>query len=411
MTVRGFKIVGFAALAAFAATLDAQESRVFEGAPAASWIAPDGVQGDSFTVFHARRTFDLAAIPARFLVHVSADNRYRLYVNGTEVSSGPQRSDVTHWRYETIDLAPHLRAGRNVIAALVWNWGTARPVAQHSYRTGFLLQGNTPAEAALVNTGSGWKLLRDLAYAPIIITSAAVGGYYAAAPGDSIDASRYPWGWERPDYVDDEWGDGSIVGHTKRRAMAPGDYGEVSGWQLEARSIPPVEEKEQRLARVRRATGVTTDGAFLRASGDLVIPARTTAVLLLDQLHTTNAYPVLETSGGAGSVVRLTYAEALIDSAGKKGNRDAIEGRTVRGVHDVFLPDGGARRQFRTLYWRSFRYIEMKITTADAPLSVHDLHGIFTAYPFVEHARFVSDLPWLADVWRMDWNEIGRAHV
>src|SRR4029079_18814667 len=222
---------------------------------------------------------------------------------------------------------------------LVWNWGAARPVAQFSHRTGFLLQGDSPVEAELGNTGTGWKLLRDLAYAPIIITTATMGNYYAAPPGDSIDGSRYPWGWERPDYVDGAWSGGAIVGRVKRRAMAPGDYGEVSGWQLEARSIPPMEEKEQRLARVRRATGVTTDGAFLRGSGDLVIPARTTAVLLLDQLHTTNAYPVLETSGVAVSARRLTYAEALIDSAGKKGNRDAIDGRTLRGVHDVFLPD------------------------------------------------------------------------
>ena len=395
----------------FSASLDAQEPRVFENAPAASWIAPPGVPGDSFTVFHARRSFDLATLPPRFVIHVSADNRYRFYVNGVQVSSGPQRSDVTHWRYETVNIAPHLRAGRNVIAALVWNWGAARPVAQHSHRTGFLLQGNSPIEAALVNTGVGWKLLRDLAYSPILITSASMGNYYAAAPGDSIDGSRYPWGWDRPEYVDDAWplvspavrrsdaaplaafdgaGGEALVGRVKRRAIPPGEYGEMSGWQLEPRSIPPMEEKEQRLARVRRASGVQTDGAFLRGSGDLVIPARTKAVLLLDQSHTTNAYPVLETSGGARSIVRLTYAEALVDSAGHKGNRNEIERRAVRGTHDVFLPDGGARRRFQTLYWRSFRYIQMDITTADEPLRVHDLHGIFTAYPFAERGRFLA---------------------
>jgi hypothetical protein len=338
------------------------------------------------------------------VVHVSADNRYRLFVNGVQVSSGPERSDVTHWRYETLDLAPHLRAGRNVIAALVWNWGTARPVAQHSHRTGFLLQGNGPAEAALVNTGTGWKLLRDSAYAPIIITTATMGNYYAAAPGDSIDGSRYPWGWERADYVDNAWSEAAVVGRLELRAIAPGGYGEVSGWQLEPRSIPPMEEKEQRLARVRRATGVETDGTFLRGGGDLVIPQRTTAALLLDQSHTTNAYPLLETSGGAGSTVRLTYAEALVDAKGQKGNRDEIDGRTVHGVRDVFLPDGGSRRRFTTLYWRSFRYIQMDVTTANQPLRVHDLHGVFTAYPFQERGSFTSDLPWLADMWRMNWN-------
>ena len=393
-----------AALSVFAALLDAQEMRVFENAPPASWIAPAGVPGDSFTVFHARRSFDLATVPKRFVVHVSADNRYRLYVNGVQVSSGPQRSDVAHWRYETVDLALQLHAGRNVIAALVWNWGAARPVAQHSYRTGFLIQGNSPVEAGLVNTGTSWRVLRDSAYAPIVITTAFLGNYYAAAPGDSIDGSRYPWGWESADYADNSWSAAAIVGGMLRRAMAPGGYGEVSGWQLEARSIPPMEEKEERIGTVRRNTGLEADNAFLRGSGDLVIPARTKAVILIDRWRTGNAYPVLVTSGGAGSMVRLTYAEALIDSAGKKGNRNDIDGRTVRGVRDVFLPDGGARRRFTTLYWRSFRYIQMDITTANEPLRVHDLHEIFTAYPFAERGRFASDLPWLSDMWSMNWN-------
>jgi hypothetical protein len=348
-----------------------QPTPIFDGAPPASWIAPPGVPGDSFTVFHARKTFELRTVPARFVVHVSADNRYRLFVNGTQVSSGPQRSDVTHWRYETVDLAPHLHAGRNVIAALVWNWGAARPVAQHSHRTGFLPQGNSSAEAELVSSGYGWRLLVDSAYASIVLTSAVMGNYYAAVPGDSIDGARYPWGWEHPDYDDSAWrvvapstqasaaaplaafdnaAGGGIVGLAKRRAMQPGEYGEVTGWQLEPRSIPAMEETLQRFARVRRATGVTTDGAFLHAAGDLVIPPNTTATLLLDQSHTTNAYPVLETSGGARSVVRLTYAEALVDSAGRKAHRDSIDGRSVRGVRDVFRPDGGSHRRFQTLY-------------------------------------------------------------
>ena len=400
-----------AAIAMASVSLGAQEARVFDGATPANWIAPPGVPGDSFTVFHARRTFELKAVPARFVAHVSADNRYRLYVNGDEVpylydrvSSGPQRSDVTHWRYETVDLAPRLRRGRNVIAALVWNWGAARPVAQFSHRTGFLLQGDSQVEAALVNTGTEWKVLRDQAYAPIVITTATMGNYYAAAPGDSIDGSRYPWGWDRADYVDEAWSDAAVVGRVQLRAMRPGGYGEISGWQLEPRSIPPMEERPQFLARVRRATGIKIDDEQNLLRGEYQwIPARTTATILYDQSVTTNAYPVLMTHGGAGSTVRLTYAEALVDAKGQKGNRNDIEGRTVHGVRDVFLPDGGEHRDFQTLYWRSFRYIQMDVTTGDNPLGV-SLYGIFTAYPFAERGRFTSDLPWLAEMWRMNWN-------
>ena len=40
-------------------------------------------------VLHFRKSFSLAAIPAKFPVHVSADNRFVLYVNGERVGDGP----------------------------------------------------------------------------------------------------------------------------------------------------------------------------------------------------------------------------------------------------------------------------------------------------------------------------------
>ena len=387
------------------------QATVFAGAPPASWIAPPGIPGDSAIVFHARRTFDLAAKPDHFVVHVSADNRYRLYVNGSEVAAGPQRSDVTHWRYETTDIAPVLHAGRNVVAALVWNWGATHPLAQHSHRTGFLVQGND-AQAATINTGAGWKLHVDSAYHFVPVTSSDVRGYYAAAPGESVDATRYPWGWEQAGFNDSTWvkvttpvpgdrGRGAIVGRLALRD-APG-VGE-GAWLLVPRDIPPMEERPQQFASVRRITGVAAADGILHGDGDVVIPPRSKASILLDQSRTTNAYPVLETSGGAGGTITLTYAEALVDSNGKKGNRNDIAGRTIRGVHDTFRLDGGEHRKFQTLFWRSWRYVQVDIESGDEPLRLHHVHGVFTAYPFTERGRFSSDLPWLHDVWAMDWN-------
>lgn len=389
------------------------QGHIFAGARAASWIAPPGIAPDSSIVFHARRTFDLAIKPERFVVHVSADNRYRLYVNGELISSGPQRSDVMHWRYETVDLAPRLRAGRNVLAALVWNWGAARPVAQHSHRTGFLLQGDSEREAALVNSGLGWRLRVDSAYRFIPPAANEIRGYYAATPGEAVDAALYPWGWERSDYDDASWfsvsstapsRSGVVVGRVLLHEAEAPPGGEVSGWLLVARDIPAMEETPQRFARVRRATGTDTSSEFLRATGDLVIPAHTTASVLLDQSRTTNAYPVLEASGGNGATITLTYAEALFDAKGQKGNRNDIEGRTIHGLRDVFHLDGGAHRRFQSLYWRSFRYVQMDVDAGNDPVIVHDLQSIFTAYPFQARGRFSSDAPWIDSVWAMDWN-------
>src|SRR6185295_17723227 len=198
--------IGLGILALLGGRTEAQfePPRVFGGAVAASWIAPPDTPGDAYGVFHFRRTLDLPTRPEHFTVHVSADNRYRLFVNGEQVSSGPQRSDLMHWRYETVDLGPHLRAGKNVLAALVWNWGKERPAAQFSRHSAFLVQGDTEREA-IANTGPGWKVLRNTGYEPLPVRGPAAGGYYAAPPGESVDGSRYPWGWEQPGFADEAW--------------------------------------------------------------------------------------------------------------------------------------------------------------------------------------------------------------
>ena len=80
----------------------------------ALWISSPGASPYDFGVYHFRRTFDLPQKPARFVVHVSADNRYQLFVNGTRVSWGPARGDLSAWPYETLDIAPWLQPGKNV---------------------------------------------------------------------------------------------------------------------------------------------------------------------------------------------------------------------------------------------------------------------------------------------------------
>lgn len=397
-------VLGLLGLSFEARPTEAQrpEPRVFQDAPAARWISHPTAPGEEYGVFHFRRTLELAAAPGRFLVHVSADNRYRLFVNGRQVSSGPQRSDLMHWRYETLDLAPHLRAGRNVLAALVWNWGRHRPVAQFSRRTALLVQGDSEREAA-VNTGLEWKVLHNEGYAPVPVE---LRTYYASPPGESVDARAWPWGWTEVDFPDQQWPaavSGRGAGAERTQLRGTDSTGQAGGWQLVPRSLPPMEEKPVRFASVRRASGIDAGSGFLKGEGALTVPPHTRATLLLDQAHLTNAYPVLETSGGSGSTITLTYAEALKDENGHKGNRNEISGKAIEGVRDVVRPDGGDRRVLQTLWFRTYRYVQVDVETREAPLRIHDLHGVFTAYPFEEKARFESDLPWLADMWRMNW--------
>ncbi|GAI15486.1 unnamed protein product, partial [marine sediment metagenome] len=87
----------------------------------------------------------------------------------------------------------------------------------------------------------------------------------------------------------------------------------------------------------------------------------------------------------------------------RKGNRDETEGKHIMGYYDIIYPDGGDNRLFRTLWYRTYRFIQFDIETADEALSLNDFYGIFWAYPFEENASFESDDPVLSKIWDVAW--------
>ena len=80
----------------------------------ANWIAAELEHAETRLVYF-RRVFD--ALPAQTVLRISADTRYKLYVNGTLVQIGPCKGEDKVWYVDTVELAPYLRPGRNVLAA------------------------------------------------------------------------------------------------------------------------------------------------------------------------------------------------------------------------------------------------------------------------------------------------------
>ncbi len=348
-------------------------------------------------MFHFRKIFTLDRVPATFRVHVSGDNRYRFFVNGISVCSGPQSSDPAHWRYETVDIAPQLRPGRNVLAAAVWNFGDDPPYGMMGVQTALLVQGDGPLEA-VIDTGPSWRVLKDEAYAPLPINGVKWGIFLGVGPGDIVDGAKYPWGWATVDFDDAGWHAAQVL-----RSAVPASVGTDVVWGLLPRSIPLMEEQPQRLAVLRLASGVIPSPGFLNGGQSITVDPGTRARLVLDQGVLTNAFPVLTVSGGKGSTVRLTYAEALIDHEGGKGHRDEVAGREAFGISDCFVMDGGRNRTFRPLGYRTYRYIDVEIQTGAEALTLEDLSGVATGYPFNATGSFTSDDLGLAKIWDAGW--------
>lgn len=389
----------------FPAIVKAQSEKILSKPWKAHWIAVPNQSAHDYGVYQFRKSFTLNAKPASFIVHVSADNRYKLYVNGQFVSLGPARGDIFHWSYETVDIAPYLQTGKNAVAAVIWNYGDIRPEAQISYQTAFILQGDGENEA-IINTDKSWKCRRDSSYSakePLIIYS-----YYVAGPGEAINYNLSIKGWKNADFDDNTW----QFANTITAGLPKGVFGYGLGWMLVPRPIPQMELTPQRLQKVRKAEGIQLPENFPATKTAVTIPANTTATVLLDQGFETNAYPVLVFSKGKNANITLGYAEALyIEKPNEpnwrtfhqKGNRNEIEGKRFIGIKDSLIADGSDKQEFTSLWWRTYRYMQLKIETKDEPLVIDDLYGIFTGYPFKMNAQLDAGNDTLNKILETGW--------
>jgi alpha-L-rhamnosidase len=311
----------------------------------AQWIAVPNASNDGYGVYMFRKKVELATKPTKYIIHVSADNRYKLFVNEKFVSLGPARGDIAHWNYETVDIAPYLKAGKNIIASLVWNEGEFKPEAQITFKTAFILQGSSTAESAF-NTNNNWLCEKDNSFAPLRFN---VRTYYVAGAGEIRDMALHAKNWQGENFDDSKWLKAkSVEGAVPKNVI--GAFGTMSGWMLVPSAIPQMELKDERLKKVVSTEGnATISEGFPEKKIDVLIPSNTTQNIIIDQTYLTNAYPNLEFSGGKGSTITLTYAEALYTSYPAKGNRNETQGKVFLGRMDSLISDGSANQKFTSL--------------------------------------------------------------
>ena len=407
-------LAGLAALAASAATAPPDAARIDPSLLSqqwpASWIAVPGAPERDASVSHYRHVLVLDAVPARLLVHVSADQRYLLHVNRRRIGAGPGRDDAQHWRFETYDLAPALRPGANVIAATVWNFGLSAPMAQMTRRTGFLLQADDPAFARL-NTGTGWQAQAAPGHGVLgdgLDALRARHFYYAAGPGERRDGRLWDWDWDGESPAS-RWGPAQAIwrGHPRSISQGPAWMLSPEGWLLVPNPLPPMAHEPTDPGLVARTT--LPGLAHGRAVDGVTIPARSDVRILLDRRTLTSAYPALVTSGGRDARIRVSYAEALFDAEGRKGDRDDIEGKELVGVTDEFIADGGALRRLAPLWFRTWRFVQLHVTTAGTPLTIDRFEAHFTGYPLHLRARFDAGDEQLRRIWEISWRTIQLA--
>lgn len=366
----------------------------------ACWIAVPGSSANGYGVYIFRKVIspasnssvrdgkDITSIKSKEKekrIRVSADNHYKLFVNGKIVSIGPARSDIKHWNYDEIDLAPYLHEGDNTIIAKVWNEGPHHCQATMTYRTGFYMQAVDDVVSEL-NTNVDWDCIEDKSYSPVKVKTT---GWYIAGPAERVDMHRYisseNGNWQKAKVINKA----NFIGQS-------GKDGTYTGWMMKRSELPQRELKLERLAEVRFSDNVKASKNFLQGTAPISIPANTKAQLVLDNRTLTNAYVTLNMSGGDNSKISLGYCESMFeslkpDTKGKgtpiKGNRNEINGKVFEGRTDTVISNGQQNQEFTSLYWRTYRYIVVNVTTADTPVTINDIYGTYTGFPFELKAK------------------------
>lgn len=370
----------------------------------AEWISYAYDPREDLGVFAFRRKVTLASVPEKLQVRVSADQRYKLYVNGEFVGFGPQRGDVQHWFYETYDLAPHLQTGENWITSIVWNFGRWSPMAQHSARTGFVLSGAIGSEK--LSTPNGWEVLRLDGWS-FDMMHAGVGQFYIdIGPGEIVEANARTvllsgdaigepgkqHKWRKP--------------HGVSQAEDRGSNGGGTPWMLVPRSLPPMRyDRRAEAPTFRRGFAGDSgdvgpkDGQPLwsKSENDLKTPIRLEPgkPILLDYGELLCAFPLLFVKCEGKAEVKLTYDEGLWRPEGGKGNRSDVKGKSSKGYQDVFRLDGYSW-VFEPLWWRTYRYLRIE---SDAPVEILSIEAAETGYPLKEVSSFEADDPSVKPIW------------
>ena len=367
----------------------------------------DGAAISKVMVFE--KSFTADGKEREFEIDVSADERFYLTLDGEFIARGPNRGSVENWQYGSYRIK--VEPGEHVMRAVVTRLGANAPLAQLSWRGGFILKASGAYDSKLTTGRAAWQVGELKAMRAIGTDNGVWGtgaqfeiagsGPFAAKCGAMVKAK-------------------TVRGEV--RAKGHKFYGlREKGWMLFPSQLPDQTERAVAPGEFKALTHDAPwrgkhiyDGddfaalelpglnALLTRGEKFIVPAHSKFQAAWDLGDYYTAYPVLKTARGKGARISWCWTEAtLADKDQRKHNRGELKGKFLEGYGDVFLPDGG-EGEFSAPWFRSGRWCRIDVETADEPLELTELKLIESRYPLEMESAFASpDIADLADIRRI----------
>ncbi len=208
--------------------------------PEALWIGSDHPFDlhEAYLCFRAPENWTLAQQPNRAELFVSADSRYKLWINGQFVARGPGRCYPHAQCIDRLDVTPFLRRGANTIALQVYQPGYSHFAYVHRGAAGVLAHLTCDRYTVLV-TDERWRVRRDPSFAAQVARVSIYSSGVEERDLNLVDA------WLDPTYDDSAWAGARVV--------APvGGYPWTS---MQRRDLPPLIEEDVPLALLETRRG------------------------------------------------------------------------------------------------------------------------------------------------------------
>jgi hypothetical protein len=369
------------------------------------WVTDPGWNNEQTWYCAFRLIFKLKS-NTKLRFHTSADQRYRLYLDGEQITFGPDRGDDANWFYQTFD--EKLSAGKHTIVTFV---SFAMGVGyEHNGHIGnspaFMLHAESGMDELLDTGKANWEVLTitDIKPNPAF----ALGYYHCVGARTAFHASEQTKNFASGSNKAGEWKPVKIQRNVENASLHPSEF--CPQRLVKPSTIPPMLREARKVGKVIHAEYLEQDtmkdgidayffdaassNSNLAAAADellkgekkLTIPANTKLRLLVDLKDYYCAFVSLNTSNGAESKISVYWSEGLYLKAESiwdqaKGNRNEYDGKQFRGLGDWFYPDGAKNTPMETVWWEAGRYIRIYVETGAAPLTINDFTLIETHYP------------------------------
>ncbi len=402
------------------------------------WIWCKGKAKPFHFYMYARKTFIIDDNPTSAQLHVTASDRYVIYLNGRYLGRGPARSDPRRKSYDTYDVAATLQQGTNVIGVRAYHYGMPsrgepRAVTQYFYEAPLLGEGwgswtggsysigeraglwvqldITTASGSRIVVGSDdtWRLRPAQAWnRSVRLINSLLGST------EVFDANADPVNWTNLAFDDSDW---------ERAWELP--TGDLEWFLLEAREIPMLLERNRVPVAVIDAgelvdlglpgqvdipelmgaephfphtySSMTNVGNLLnREDSAATFQSRfvegkglRSPYILLDFGRQVFGFPRVRMQAPKGTMLDMTYGQQI------------QAGRIPPAVRygDRYIARDG-HQTWEVAEYKQFRYLQLTVRSNYQPLTVESVSVNEYAYPADERGNVDCSDAMLARLWR-----------